>query len=90
MTGTTVFFSAGQEQAAATVASSLPNAHVERVSGLGDVVRVVLGTDFTTVGSPASSGSAAQMRVTHGSLSGEPTKLPEDLSVTNAADTTCK
>ncbi len=90
LTGTTVFFSAGQEQAAATVASSLPNAHVERVSGLGDVVRVVLGTDFTTVGTPAASGSAAQLQVTHGSLSGEPTKLPEDLSVTNAADTTCK
>ncbi len=90
VTGTTVFFSAGHEQAAATVASSLPNAHVERVSGLGDVVRVVLGTDFTTVGTPAASGSAAQLRVTHGSLSGEPTKLPEDLSVTNAADTTCK
>lgn len=90
VTGTTVFYSAGHEQAAATVASSLPNAHVERVSGLGDVVRVVLGTDFTSVGIPASSGSAAQMRVTHGSLSGEPTKLPEDLSVTNAADTSCK
>jgi len=68
----------------------LHNAHVERVSGLGDVVRVVLGTDFTAVGTPAASGSAAQMRVTHGSLSGEPTKLPEDLSITNAADTTCK
>lgn len=90
VTSTTVFFSAGHEQAAATVASTLPNAHVERVSGLGDVVRVVLGTDFTAVGAPAASGSAAQMRVTHGTLSGEPTKLPEDLSVTNAADTTCK
>lgn len=90
VTSTTVFFSAGHEQAAATVASTLPGAHVERVSGLGDVVRVVLGTDFTAVGTPAASGSAAQMRVTHGSLSGEPTKLPEDLSITNAADTTCK
>lgn len=90
VTSTTVFFSAGHEQAAATVASSLPNAHVERVSGLGDVVRVVLGTDFTAVGTPATSGSAAQMRVTHGNLSGEPTKLPEDLSITNAADTSCK
>jgi len=90
VTSTTVFYSAGHEQAAATVASTLPNAHVERVSGLGDVVRVVLGTDFTAVGTPAASGSAAQMRVTHGSLSGEPTKLPEDLSITNAADTTCK
>jgi LCP family protein required for cell wall assembly len=90
VTSTTVFFSAGHEQAAATVASTLPGAHVERVSGLGDVVRVVLGTDFTAVGTPAAGGSAAQMRVTHGSLSGEPTKLPEDLSITNAADTTCK
>ncbi|MUL47649.1 LytR family transcriptional regulator [Mycobacterium sp. CBMA293] len=87
---TTVFFSPGHEEAAATVASSLPGAHVEQVSGLGDVVRVVLGSDFSTVTAPAANGSAAQMHVTHGSLSGEPTKLPEDLSVTNAADTTCK
>ncbi|OKH81636.1 transcriptional regulator [Mycobacterium sp. ST-F2] len=90
VTATTVFFSAGHEQAAATVASALPNAHVEQVSGLGDVVRVVLGTDFTSVGAPSSGGSIAQLRVTHGTLSGEPTKLPEDLSVTNAADTSCK
>jgi LCP family protein required for cell wall assembly len=87
---TTVFFSPGHEQAAATVASSLTNPSVERMSGLGDVVRVVLGTDFTKVSAPSPSGSAVQVQVKQGTQAGEPTKLPEDLTVTNAADTTCK
>ncbi|MDR3662028.1 MAG: LCP family protein [Mycobacterium sp.] len=87
---TTVMFSPGYEQAAATVASSFTNPRIERVSGLGDVVRVVLGSDFTAASAPAASGKAEQIRVIRGSQAGEPTKLPEDLSVTNAADTTCK
>jgi hypothetical protein len=87
---TTVMFSPGQEQAAATVASSFANPRIERVTGLGDVVRVVLGTDFSTASAPAANGSAEQIRVVRGSDAGEPVKLPEDLSVTNAADTTCK
>ena len=86
---TTVFFSAGNEQAAATVASSFTNPTIERVTGMGDVVRVVLGSDFYSVGAPSPSGSAIQVHVVHGSGS-EPTHLPEDLTVTNAADTTCE
>ncbi|EUA23400.1 lytR cell envelope-related transcriptional attenuator family protein [Mycobacterium xenopi 4042] len=41
--GTTVFFSPGNEQAAATVAATLPNSKVERITGIGQVVQVVLG-----------------------------------------------
>ena len=90
---TTVFFSAGNEEAAATVASAFSDATtmptIERVTGLSDEVRVVLGSDFSAVGTPSPSGSPIQVHVMKGT-SGEPTHLPEDLTVTNAADTTCE
>lgn len=85
---TTVLFSPGNEQAAAAVASSFANAKVQRVSGYGQVVQVVLGPDFNSVSTPAPSGSPISMQIERGSGSA-PTKLPDDLSVTNAADTTC-
>ena len=89
LNSTTVFFSAGNEQAAATVASSFLNPTIERVSGMGDTVRVVLGADFKAVNAPSPSGSPVQVHVVKGTSS-EPTHLPEDLTVTNAADTTCQ
>ncbi|MGV0812330.1 LCP family protein [Mycolicibacterium boenickei] len=87
---TTVFFSPGNEEAAATVASSFTNPTIERVTGMGDVVQVVLGTDFYTVNPPTPSGSEVQVHVLQGTASSTPTHLPEDLTVTNAADTTCE
>jgi hypothetical protein len=89
LSSTTVFFSPGNEQAAATVASSFTNPTIERVTGLGDVVQVVLGSDFYSVAPPSPSGSPVQVHVVHGTSSA-PTHLPEDLTVTNAADTTCE
>ena len=90
LSSTTVFFSPGNEQAAATVASSFSNPTIERVTGMGDVVQVVLGSDFyNNVSAPSPSGSAVQVHVVHGTSS-TPTRLPEDLTVTNAADTTCE
>jgi LCP family protein required for cell wall assembly len=89
LNSTTVFFSPGNEEAAATVASSFSNPTIERVSGLGDVVRVVLGSDFLSVTPPSPSGSPVQVHVVRGT-STTPTQLPEDLTVTNAADTTCE
>ena len=86
---TTVFFSPGNEEAAATVASSFADPTIERVSGMGDVVRVVLGADFYSVAPPSPSGSSVQVEVLKDTGS-EPTELPEDLTVTNAADTTCE
>lgn len=86
---TTVFFSAGNEQAAATVASSFATPTIERVAGMGDVIRVVLGSDFYSVNAPSPSGSSVQVHVVH-DRSGETAHLPEDLTVTNAADTTCE
>jgi LCP family protein required for cell wall assembly len=89
LTSTTVFFSPGNEQAAATVASSFANPTIERVPGMGDVVQVVLGSDFYSVAPPSPSGSPVQVHVLHGTSSA-PTHLPQDLNVTNAADTTCE
>ncbi len=86
---TTVMFSAGNEQAAATVAAAFPAAQMERVDDLGDAVHVVLGPDFSVVNAPPPSGSAVSVHVSHNSSS-TPTQLPEDLTVTNAADVTCE
>lgn len=86
---TTVFFSPGNEQAAATVASAFANSKVARVSGYGQVVQVVLGPDFKSVTAPAPSGSSLSVQIDH-SAGGTPTKLPDDLTVTNAADTSCE
>jgi LCP family protein required for cell wall assembly len=86
---TTVFFSPGNEQAAATVATSFANSKVERVTGIGQVVQVVLGPDFSTVGAPPATGSSVSVQLDR-NTSSSPTKLPEDLTVTNAADTTCE
>jgi hypothetical protein len=49
----------------------------------------VLGSDFYSVAPPQPSGSPVQVQVVH-STSSTPTQLPEDLAVTNAADTTCE
>jgi LCP family protein required for cell wall assembly len=86
---TTVFFSPGNEQAAATVASAFVNAKVERVNGIGQVIQVVLGPDFSSVNAPPPSGSSISVQIDRNSSS-PTTKLPEDLTVTNAADTTCE
>ena len=51
--------------------------------------KVVLGPDYSTVSTPPPSGSPVSVHVSHGSTS-TPTHLPEDLTVTNAADTTCE
>ncbi|MCV7418267.1 LCP family protein [Mycolicibacterium litorale] len=89
LNATTVFFSPGNEQAAATVASSFQNPTIERVTGMGDIVQVVLGSDFNAVAAPTPSGSPVQVNVLHDTGS-TPAPLPEDLNVTNAADTTCE
>lgn len=61
---------------------------IERVTGIGQLVQVVLGQDFSAVRAPAS-GSTVSVQISRNSSS-PPTKLPEDLTVTNAADTTCE
>jgi hypothetical protein len=89
LNSTTVFFSPGNEEAAATVASAFTEPTIERINGKGNTVQVVLGSDFATVSPPKPSGSSVQVHVLH-KMGSTPTQLPEDLSVTNAADTSCE
>jgi LCP family protein required for cell wall assembly len=84
---TTVFFSPGNEQAAATVSSLLPDPQIEQVAGMGDVVQLVLGPDFNSVGAPPPSGSAVKVHVTNGPAATPPTIDP---TASNAADATCE
>ena len=89
VSATTVYYSLGNEQAAATIAATLPGAQIERISDLGEVVQVVLGPDFTTVKYPQASGTSLNVNVTH-TGGGTPTRLPSDLTVTNGADVSCE
>jgi LCP family protein required for cell wall assembly len=86
---TTVLFAPGNERAAATVAATFANSKIQRVKGIGQVVQVVLGQDFSSVSAPPPAGSSVSVQIDHNAVT-PPTKLPEDLSVTNAADTTCE
>ena len=86
---TKVLYSPGNEEAAATVAGSFPNSKVERITGTGHVVQVVLGSDFTAVSAPPPTGSPVTLQVER-SVSSPASKLPDDLTVTNAADTHCE
>jgi LCP family protein required for cell wall assembly len=86
---TKVLFSPGNEEAAATVAAAFGNSRLERITGTGHVIQVVLGSDFTTVVAPPPAGSPVSLQVER-NTSGSSAKLPEDLSVTNAADTHCE
>lgn len=88
-TSTTVYYSLGNEQAAATVAATLPGAGTKRITGLGETIQVVLGSDFSTVKYPQASGTPLTVSVTHAGTS-TPTRLPSDLTVTNGADVTCE
>jgi LCP family protein required for cell wall assembly len=86
---TTIFFSAGNEQAAATVAATLVNPKVERANGIGKTVQVVLGSDFSSFKALPPSGSPVSLQIERNTNT-QPTKLPDDLTVTNAADTSCE
>ncbi len=86
---TTVYYSLGNEQAAATVAATLPDAQIKRIDGLGELIQVVLGPDFTAVRYPQASGTTLNVIVTH-TGSSTPTQLPSDLTVINGADVSCE
>jgi LCP family protein required for cell wall assembly len=88
---TKVLFSPGNEEAAATVSASFPNSKVEKITGTGHVVQVVLGSDFTAVTAPPPAGSPVSLQVERNTTTSSPTsKLPDDLTITNAADTHCE
>ncbi|UFS95174.1 LCP family protein [Nocardia huaxiensis] len=89
-TKTKVRYSAGQEAAAATVASAIPGSTLEATSGMGSIVEVVIGSDFAgTIKAPTAFGSTLPDAPTD-SVSAAPVTLPSDLEHVNAADDTCK
>ncbi|MBB3037337.1 LCP family protein [Hoyosella altamirensis] len=85
---TVIRYSRGNEAEAATLASAFPGALLQRVTGLGNIVELVLGTDYdANVTAPATPGTPLPIS-SSGSV--QPQRdLPEDLSVTNAGDTSC-
>ncbi|WP_324193952.1 LCP family protein [Nocardia blacklockiae] len=90
---TKVRFSSGLEAEAATVASAIPGATLESTAGLGSIVEVALGSDYTgTVRAPTSFGSTLPEIPTtaSGSTESTPAALPSDLEHVNAADDNCK
>ncbi|WP_369634112.1 LCP family protein [Nocardia sp. JMUB6875] len=89
---TKVRYSSGHEAEAATVASSIPGAILEPASGLGSIVEVVVGSDYTgTVKAPTSFGQTLPDTPTDaGGPSAAPVTLPSDLEHVNAADDLCK
>ena len=83
---TVVRFSEYNKDAALTVASSIPGAVLEEATGLGSIVDIVVGSEFDgTVNAPTEAGRPLR-NVTVQVASAD---LPADLSVTNAADTSC-
>ncbi|WP_375234336.1 MULTISPECIES: LCP family protein [unclassified Mycobacteroides] len=87
---TTVFFSPGHEQQAATVAASFGGAKLQRINGAQSTVRVVLGGDYGSAAvlqAPPTAGSSVPLQLSAGAMA--PAELPMDLTVVNAGDATC-
>ncbi|MBA0048005.1 LCP family protein [Mycobacterium sp. NPDC050853] len=88
---TTVFFSPGHEQQAATVAAAFGGAKLQRITGAQSTVRVVLGSDYNSTAilqAPPTAGSTVQLQLSSGAMA--PAELPMDLTVVNAGDATCE
>ncbi|MEU1207045.1 LCP family protein [Nocardia sp. NPDC005825] len=89
---TKVRYSSGHEADAGTVASAIPGAILEPASGLGSIVEVVVGSDFSgTVKTPTTFGQTLPDTPSDaGGPSAAPVTLPSDLEHVNAADDLCK
>ncbi|PTR28812.1 LytR family transcriptional attenuator [Rhodococcus sp. OK519] len=86
---TIVRFAPGREAEAATLASAIPGAVLESTSGLGNIVEVVLGTEFDgTITAPAAPGTPVDSGPTR-IYTEDGAELPADLAVTNATDNPC-
>ena len=88
MTTTFVQFSGDNEAEAATIASMIPGAKLQRTTGLGNFVEVVLGSEYNgAMVSPAAPGDVLSPVLESDTESGS--SIPLDVSVTNAADNAC-
>lgn len=87
---TKVRYAEGNESAAATVASAIPGATIERSDELVGIVDVVLGSDFSgAVRTPTSVGTEITGVAAGEPIVAAPVTLPADLEHMNAADTSC-
>ncbi|GAB2665801.1 hypothetical protein GCM10027169_29910 [Gordonia jinhuaensis] len=86
---TVVRYGPGQEDAAATVAAMFADATIQPDDNVKSGVEVIVGKDYKddlrSAPTPGGSLTAAKLP-----QSNEHSALPDDLSVTNAADTTCQ
>ncbi|MGJ0119812.1 LCP family protein [Williamsia sp. MIQD14] len=87
-TQTVVRYGPGEQAAAATVASMISGAVIQSDRTVKSGVEVLLGSDYPgEIGAVPTAGES--LRVTENPRSDEAVDLPGDLSVTNAADTSC-
>lgn len=85
---TVIEFSGDHEAEAATVASAYPDAKLQRTTGLGSVVEVLLSDDSQrTPGPPATAGSVLTPILA--ADSNEEGSVPQDISTVNAGDSSC-
>ncbi|MFE3546036.1 LCP family protein [Nocardia sp. NPDC059177] len=89
---TKVRYAEGNEAEAATVASAIPGASIERADDLeGGIVDLVLGADFAgTVRTPTMVGTEITGAASGEPITAAPVALPSDLEHMNAADTSCE
>ena len=86
---TVVRYAAGYEAEAVTVASSIPGAVLVLAPSMGDMIEVVVGSNFAgTVVAPADPGTILAANPTSVDTSTS-TALPADIASVNAGDTTC-
>lgn len=98
VTTTVVRYARAQREAAATVAAAVPGAKLQLTPGLGSIVQVVLGTDFSWsavggVHAPPPFGSplpAVASVPAAAPEQGNSSTLPADLEHVNAADDPCR
>lgn len=88
---TKVRYGTGHEAEAATVASSIPGSTLEQASQLGNIVEVVVGSDFpNTLKAPTPVGDPIVNVSVSANKSAAPVTLPADLEHMNAADDPCR
>ena len=88
-TATIVRYGPGQQAAAATVASMITGAAIQPDRTVKSGVEVLLGSDYPGQLKPVPD-AGTRLTIMQNPQSSEAVDLPSDLSVTNAADTSCQ
>lgn len=87
---TVVRYGQGEKDSAATIAAMFPGARIQEDRTVKAGVEIILGSDFQGIASMASTPSpGSTVSVGQLPMANTNSDLPNDLSVTNAGDTTC-